>query len=89
MTCTKTCTNKYSTIGVFGATFHLTLSPPRRITAPRLFLALVHIYGEAESPALGIWSAMAGRQGTVCDQKGSINTKYQEAKRPKIDSKFV
>jgi hypothetical protein len=46
--------------------FHLTLSPHRRISAPRLILAFAHIHGEAEAPTLGIRSAVAGRQGLFC-----------------------
>ena len=43
--------------------FDTTPSPHRRINAPSLLLAFAHIHGEAGTPALGIWSAMAGRNG--------------------------
>ena len=44
------------------ASFDTTPSPHRRVNAPSLVLAFAHIHGEAGTPALGIWSALAGRK---------------------------
>ena len=45
------------------ATFDTTPSPHWRINAPSLLLALAHIHGKAGTPALGICSAVVGRNG--------------------------
>jgi hypothetical protein len=58
------------------ATFDTTLSPHARINAPSLLLNFVHIHGEAGTPALGICSAVVGRNGpflTMCRRGGFIS----------------
>jgi hypothetical protein len=55
------------------ATFDTTPSPHGRINAPSLLLAFSHIQGEAGTPALGICSAVVGRNGpflTMCRRGG-------------------
>ena len=63
---------------------HPNPSPHRRITAPRLVVAFAHMHGEAGTPALGIWSALAGRKGPVlcvC-RRGGFTYYFHHAKRP-------
>jgi uncharacterized cupin superfamily protein len=55
------------------APFDTALSPHRRITAPRLCAAFAHIYGEAGTSALGIWSARVGRNGPVLCAGGGVD----------------
>jgi hypothetical protein len=60
------------------ATFDTTPSPHRRINAPSLLLAFAHIQGEAGTPALGICSAVVGRNGpflTMCRRGGFLSCK--------------
>ena len=48
----------------FLASFDTTLSPHRRINAPRSLLAFAHIHGEAvRTPTEGIWNAVVCRNG--------------------------
>jgi hypothetical protein len=53
------------------ASFDTAPSPHRRIKAPSLLLAFVHIPGEAGTPTGGIWSAVVGRNSPVlCAEEG-------------------
>jgi hypothetical protein len=47
------------------ATFSITPSPHRRITAPSLLLAFAHIHGEAGTPTGGVGSAVVGLNSPV------------------------
>jgi hypothetical protein len=63
------------------ATFDTTPSPHGRINAPSLLLAFAHIQDEAETPALGICSAVVGRNGPfLCCAEGVDF--HHHAKRP-------
>ena len=57
-------------------TFDTTPSPHWQINAASLILAFAHIHGEAETPALGIRSAVVSRNGPVlCAERVDFHAK--------------